>query len=201
MSDLKELTGSIIGQAKAEAEELSRQAAAESERILKEARQQADAISARVAGEVQQKIETLERRYQIEAELEGRKQLLAAKHRLIERVFGEALMAMKKLPADKRMSFLARRLAEAGAVQGGEVEGVGSNSEWLKIIREANELLARSGKLAQLVLSIETPNLEGGFLLNGPGFTVDGSYEAMLSEIKDVMVPEIAQYLFESEKR
>ncbi|HYH02410.1 MAG TPA: V-type ATP synthase subunit E family protein, partial [Bacillota bacterium] len=138
--------------------------------------------------------------FKIEAELEGKKRLLAAKHQMVDRVFQEALVALKKLPADKKITFLARKLAAAGGEHGGEVEAVGSHSEWVAIIKEANELLARSGKLSQLVLSIETPDFDGGFLLNGPGFTVDGSYQAMLSEIKDETVPEIAKYLFDTEK-
>ncbi|HEY8464503.1 MAG TPA: V-type ATP synthase subunit E family protein [Bacillota bacterium] len=201
MSDVKALTENIIGQARTEAEQITRQATAEAESILQEARQKAAERSAKLAADYQQKILILEQRLRIEAELEGKKRMLAAKHQLIERVFEETLKALKKLPAKKRNSFLARKLAEAGSEHGGEVLAVGSRAEWTAIIKEANELLARSGKIAQLVLSSKIPDLEDGFLLKGPGFTVDGSYQAILSEIKEETIPEIAQYLFEAEKR
>ena len=200
MSDLKVLTGNIIGQAKAEAEQIAQQTAAEVEKILEQARHKAAERSAKITADYQQKLETAERRFRIEAELEGKKRRLAAKHQMIDRVFQEALVALKKLPTEKKIHFLARKLAAVGEY-GGEVQAVGSHSEWMAIIKEANELLARSGKPAQLVLSIETPDFEGGFLLNGSGFTVEGSFQAMLSEIRDETVPEIAKYLFETEKR
>jgi vacuolar-type H+-ATPase subunit E/Vma4 len=142
----------------------------------------------------------MERRLQIEAELEGKKQVLAAKHGLIGEVFNQALVALSGLPAEKRVHFLAKRLAAAGMEQGGEVKAVGAKTEWLNIIKEANQLIAHSGKLSQLVFSGESPDIEGGFLLVGPGFTVDGSYRAILEEIKDEMIPVVAKYLFKSGK-
>jgi vacuolar-type H+-ATPase subunit E/Vma4 len=200
MNDVKALTGSILKQAQAEADRILNETGAEIERIIAEANLKALERSEKIRNEYRHKIETVERRLQIEAELEGKKQVLAAKHSLIREVFHQALTALSGLPPKKRGQFLAKRLATAGMEHGGEVKTAGSKTEWMNIIKEANQLIAHSGKLSQLVLSGETSDIEGGFLLAGSGFTVDGSYRAILDEVKDEMVPIVAKYLFEPEK-
>jgi V/A-type H+-transporting ATPase subunit E len=200
MNDLKALTGSIIDQAKADAAQITAQAAAEVEKMLAQAEQQAKERSRKLAEAYQQRAEAVERRLAIEAELEGKKRILAAKRHLIEAAFTKAVEALPKLAAAKRVKFLAGKLAAAGAENGGEVQVVGAATEWLTIIKEANELLARSGKLAQLQLSKETPLIAGGFRLTGPGYSVDGSYQALINEVKETLLPEVANYLFAATK-
>jgi V/A-type H+-transporting ATPase subunit E len=196
MNDLKALTGSIIDQAKAEAEQITRQTAAEVEQILTQAKQQAGERSRKLAGEYQQKAEAVERRLTIEAELEGKKRILAVKRALIEQAFQQAIDSLPQLPEAQRIKFLAVQLAAAGAEHGGTVQAAGAPEEWASIIKEANEILARSGKLAQLTLAKEPPDFSDGFRLIGPGYTVDGSYRAIIGEIKETMVPEVSDYLF-----
>jgi vacuolar-type H+-ATPase subunit E/Vma4 len=200
MNDVKALTGSILEQARAEADRILEAAEAEVESIRADAQQKAGEHSEKIRNEYDHKIETMKRRLQIEAELEGKKQVLAAKHGLIEAVFHQAQAALSGLPEEKRVQFLAKRLAAAGMEQGGEVKAAGPKTEWMSIVKEANQLIAHAGKLSQLVFSGETPNIEGGFLLAGTGFTVDGSYRALLAEVKDEMIPVVAKYLFEPRK-
>jgi V/A-type H+-transporting ATPase subunit E len=197
MNDLKALTGSIIDQAQAEAAQLAQETAAEVDKIMARAQQQAEERSRKLAEAYRQKAEIVERRLAIAAELEGKKRLLAAKHTLIEAAFSQAVDSLAKLPAARRTKFLAAQLAAAGAEYGGEVQAAGgTQAEWTAIIKEANELLARTGKLAQLTLTKEQPDFTGGFRLTGPGFTVDGSYRALVEEVKENLVPEVATYLF-----
>jgi vacuolar-type H+-ATPase subunit E/Vma4 len=200
MNDVKALTGSILEQARAEADRILKAAGAEVESIRADAQQKAGERSEKIRNEYKHKIETMERRLQIEAELEAKKQVLTAKHGLIEAAFNQAREALSGLPAKKRVQFLAERLAAAGMEHGGEVKAAGSKTEWMNIIKEANQLIAHSGKLSQLVFTGETSDIEGGFLLAGSGFTVDGSYRALLEEIKDEMIPVVAKYLFEPGK-
>jgi vacuolar-type H+-ATPase subunit E/Vma4 len=200
MNDVKALTGSILEQARAEADRILKAAGAEVESIRADAQQKAGERSEKIRNEYKHKIETMERRLQIEAELEAKKQVLTAKHGLIEAAFNRAREALSGLPAKKRVQFLAERLAAAGMEHGGEVKAAGSKTEWMDIIKEANQLIAHSGKLSQLVFTGETSDIEGGFLLAGSGFTVDGSYRALLEEIKDEMIPVVAKYLFEPGK-
>jgi V/A-type H+-transporting ATPase subunit E len=196
MNDLKALTGSILDQAQADAAQITAKSQAEVEKILAQAKQQAEERSRKLAADYQQQAEAVGRRLAIEAELEGKKLILAAKRALIERAFTEATKALQDLPLKQRVNFIARKLAQAGAENGGEVQFIGEQSEWLTIVKEANELLARSGKLAQLKLSQEQPAIAGGFWLTGPGYAINGSYEALINEVKETLLPEVANYLF-----
>ncbi|NLY75125.1 MAG: hypothetical protein GX075_07445 [Firmicutes bacterium] len=195
MDDLRALTENIISKAKAEADSILEKARREAEEIIAAAKEKAREQAAKIAAEYQRKAEAEERRIKIEAEMEGGKLLLESKQRLISRVFDEALLALKGLPAEKRIRFLAGHLATAGMQGGGEVIGVGTPNEWTAIISAANEMIARSGKAVQLTLSKEKPDFEGGFILKGPNYTVNCTYRAILEELRETLVPEIAEYL------
>lgn len=200
MNDLRALTDSILAKTQAEAESIIKKAEEQAAIIMAEAKQKADIKSKRIAEEFQRKAEDLERRSKIEVELSAKKKILDAKHQLIERAFNQALAALKDLPAEKRIRFLAEKLAAAGINGGGEVKGSGPASEWNSIIKVANEIMARTGSTSQLVLSKEQPEFDGGFLLTGRGYVINGSYEALLEEFREELVPRIAEFLFENEK-
>lgn len=119
---------------------------------------------------------------------------------MIDHVFEQALTALKSLPTEKRIRFLAEKLAAAGMHGGGEVKGSGSVAEWNSIIKVANEIMIRAGSLSQLALSKEQPEFDGGFIISGSGYVINGSYEALLEELHEGLVPQIADFLFKEEK-
>jgi len=200
MNDLKALTDSILTKAGLEAEAILKGAEAEKAALIAEATEKAAAIRRKISDEYRRKTEDLERRSQIELELSKKKKTLAVKHQIINKAFEAALSEMRNMPAEKRIRFLAERLAVAGMENGGEVIGAGSPAEWNSIIKVANEIIARAGKLTQLTLSGEQPDFDGGFALKGPGFRINGSYQSLLDEIKDTLVPRVAMVLFAEEK-
>lgn len=200
MNDLQALIDSILAKTQAEAESIIKKAEDQAANLMAEAKQKSEAKCKKIAEEYQHKADDLERRSRIEVEMSAKKRTLAAKHQLIDTVFDQALVTLKNLPAEKRIRFLAEKLAAAGMNGGGEVKGSGSAAEWNSIIKVANEIMARAGSISQLVLSKEQPGFDGGFLLTGPGYVINGSYEALLEELHEGLVPRIAEYLFEAEK-
>ena len=200
MDDLRALTENIVSKARDEADSLLKKANQEAEEITAAAKEKAREQAVKVAAEYQRKAEAEERRIKIEAEMEGKKLLLESKQRIVGRVFDEALQALKGLPAEKRIRFLAGRLASAGMQGGGEVIGAGTPNEWSAIISAANEMISRSGRTVQLTLSNEKPDFEGGFILKGPNYTVNCTYQAIIEELRETLVPEIAAYLFKQEE-
>lgn len=200
MDDLRAFTENIISKAKSEADTLLKQATDEAEEIRSNAKQKALEQSEKIAAQFRQKGESEERRLKIEAELEGKKLLLETKQRLVGQVFEQALQGLKNLPPEKRIRFLAGQLATAGKQGGGEVIAAGSPSEWTAIITAANEMIARSGRSVQLMLSNERADFDGGFILRGPNYTVSCTYQAILDELKESLVPETAEFLFKQEK-
>ncbi|TCL76934.1 vacuolar-type H+-ATPase subunit E/Vma4 [Hydrogenispora ethanolica] len=200
MNDIQALTGAILAKARQEAAEIAGEAEREAARIRDEAEQRAGERRAAAAATYRRKAEEIERRAKIAAELELRKRVLTAKHQLIQRALAGAREALAKLPAERRIEFFAQKLADAGRHGGGTVRGAGAAAEWQAIVQKANERIAASGSPSRLNLAPEPPEGEGGFVLSGPGYTVDGSYQALLEAAEEELVPQIAVALFPKER-
>ncbi len=184
------------------------------ERILSEARERANAAAA----ETQKKAETLmaeltqkgeaeasERRKRAAgvAELEARKKLLETKQSIIGEAFAAAREKLMKLPAKTLTPVLARLAAEASRTGSEKIvltakdrDAVGSD-----VVKAANKLLKDAGKPAALTLSdtVLDGSAAGGVLLTGENIEVNGTFAALLENLRGEMAPEIAGILFAAE--
>lgn len=199
MNDLQALTQGILDKAQAEADAIKHETKAEVARISADSKVKVEAVETKVTEMYQRKIEDLERRSRIEVELESQKRILAAKHELVQKAFGQALEKLRALSGKEKMLFLAKKLADVGK-EGGLVKGAGNSKEWEEILAEANKILANSGSKAKLVLANEQPQFSDGFVLEGSGYTVNGSYEAALEEFQSELIPQVADFLFADKK-
>ncbi|MGI6653155.1 MAG: V-type ATP synthase subunit E [Christensenellales bacterium] len=184
-------------------EDDARQAAAQ---ILANAREKAQAVSnaadqdiaalrQRNAQRIEQDAEELRLRMQRMDELEGRKALLAHKRTVLDEAFASALQQLQALqPTDMRAFFLDKLVATA---QGGEAVLSGAQGGMDKgMVDEANQLLAKQGKPAGLVLSPDTvPGM--GFALLRDGIQVVCTFDRLVSDARMGLETEIAAILFE----
>ena len=184
-------------------EDDARQAAAQ---ILANAREKAQAVSNAAdqdiaalrqhnAQRIEQDAEELRLRMQRMDELEGRKALLAHKRTVLDEAFASALQQLQALPpADMRAFFLDKLVATA---QGGEAVLSGAQGGMDKgMVDEANQLLAKQGKPAGLVLSPDTvPGM--GFALLRDGIQVVCTFDRLVSDARMGLETEIAAILFE----
>lgn len=184
-------------------EDDARQAAAQ---ILANAREKAQAVSnaadqdiavlrQRNAQRIEQDAEELRLRMQRMDELEGRKALLAHKRTVLDEAFASALQQLQALPpADMRAFFLDKLVATA---QGGEAVLSGAQGGMDQgMVDEANQLLAKQGKPAGLVLSPDTvPGM--GFALLRDGIQVVCTFDRLVSDARMGLETEIAAILFE----
>jgi V/A-type H+-transporting ATPase subunit E len=184
-------------------EDDARQAAAQ---ILANAREKAQAVSnaadqdiaalrQRNAQRIEQDAEELRLRMQRMDELEGRKALLAHKRTVLDEAFASALQQLQALqPTDMRAFFLDKLVATA---QGGEAVLSGAQGGMDQgMVDEANQLLAKQGKPAGLVLSPDTvPGM--GFALLRDGIQVVCTFDRLVSDARMGLETEIAAILFE----
>jgi V/A-type H+-transporting ATPase subunit E len=184
-------------------EDDARQAAAQ---ILANAREKAQSVSnaadqdiavlrQRNAQRIEQDAEELRLRMQRMDELEGRKALLAHKRTVLDEAFASALQQLQALPpADMRAFFLDKLVATA---QGGEAVLSGAQGGMDNgMVDEANQLLAKQGKPAGLVLSPDTvPGM--GFALLRDGIQVVCTFDRLVSDARMGLETEIAAILFE----
>lgn len=200
MEDLRALSDSILDQARQEAAGLILQATAQAETIRAEAARTAEQQRQKTNQRYQQRAAIIARRYQTAADLQGKQLLLKTKQELIAAVFQDALQTLEQLSEEQRVSFLTKRVTAAGQHGAGTISGAGSAAEWKKILAAANQAIKQSGATWQLTLAETKPDFKGGFILKGANFTINGSYQVMLDEIKETLMPEIAALLFQSGK-
>jgi V/A-type H+/Na+-transporting ATPase subunit E len=158
-------------------------AAARAEKIIVQARKDAAERKRRIIGV---------------AELEARKEVLAAKQELIGEVFARSLEELLGVDDQTYLTLLRQLLLEN--VQSG-TETVALNAKDLKRIptgfwKEINEQLQNKGKAGKLTLASEACDIRGGFILLAEGVEINCSFEALLAMKRDELEPKVAALLF-----
>lgn len=150
-------------------------AQAEADRILADARAKADAIAAEWAEKVRRESDDIlargkqnaaerQERLASVAQMEGRKQLLAAKQEMLDKAFDRALELLLELPAEEYVELLAAMAARA-AVTGRESVAFSKRDRarvGKQVVTRANEILAR--KVAPKLPSELTDSAAGAIL-------------------------------------
>ncbi|MCL1964335.1 MAG: V-type ATP synthase subunit E [Firmicutes bacterium] len=138
----------------------------------------------------------LDDRLQRMARLDARKALLAAKRRVLDEAFREALSMMRAMPREEARAFGLAVLLQAA--RGDETVVPDPDSVWCDaaFVREANEALQKAGKPGRLALAKESRAIGDGFLLERGGMEVHCTYQAALEAKRMDLEAEIAALLF-----
>lgn len=131
------------------------------------------------------------------AELEDRKEQLAAKRSLISRAFDGALDQLHKLPEEQFSAIILSLILENAA--GDEMLAAGTvNSGFYtpEFIQKANTALIKSGKPGLLRDSGKKVEDVAGLVLKTPQSELHCTMEALLSDKRDAIEPAIVSVLF-----
>lgn len=190
-------------------EKILAEAGSQATEVLAEARQKASEILAKGEGEAAvKKASVLElaavhagerrRRAQTIAELDARKAILAAKGKMIEDTFEQALSRLGLLDQKAYQEILFSMLLAAS--QTGTEEVVVSQSDRGRFTPEflarVNQALTQQGKKGNLTLSAETSEMQGGFILRSGDVEINNSFDSILGIQRDQLEPEVAAILF-----
>lgn len=130
------------------------------------------------------------------AELEDKKELLAAKRTVMDKAFDDALGLMEKMDAKQLRAFLLTLAAQVA--DGDETLLIGQrNAAWFddSFIAQANEMLLAAGKKGALKKSAE--NVPGvGFALQKSGTQVNCTMDALLMQSRLTLETDVARVLF-----
>ena len=196
--EAQQVVEKILSDAKAEAEKIKKQAEdaqaagqAKLDEQLNEYRKQTDII-AQNAGE-DKKAHLL-----AAARMDIAKQLLAEKRKILDEVFEQSQVQLKKLP-DKDYCKLMTKLMLEGVDTGDEEVIVDKNETRIddKFISQINQRLGPDKK-GRLKLSGERQNLGAGFILKCGKIKVNVSIEVLLNQARKELEIELAKELFES---
>lgn len=193
MNGIEKITGRITAEAQAEIQRVLSEARAEAERISGEYRQQAEREAAELRAKHEKAAAEREERLVSMAQMEARKELLAAKQQQVDAAFEQALETLCAMP-DERYITVAAALLEAAAPAGrGEV--VFNETDKARVgkavVEEANKKL--NGKL---MLSGQTRPLKGGFILVDGSVEVNCTFDTLVRLQRGEMAGEVAKCLF-----
>ena len=147
----------------------------------------------------------LERREQLMTGLETRKNTLASRREVIDEAFQKALSDLCALP-EERWAALIRRIVLEAAETGRETLLVpeADLSRYRKpfagdtsMLEQLNAALKEKGLAGELTLSETPAKIRGGVLLSGEKYDVNGSFEMLLSLVREDCEREIYHILYQ----
>jgi V/A-type H+-transporting ATPase subunit E len=133
------------------------------------------------------------------ARLEARKGVLTMKQESVSKAFDRAKEKIAELPEKDYVAFLAREAAEAAVT--GQEEVILSKKDraavGAKVVKAANELLAKKDVTGVLTLSDETREMTGGLILKQGDIEVNCTVDTLLELSRGELAARVAEVLFE----
>lgn len=193
MNGIEKITDRIAAEAQSEIDRVLSGAEAEVGKIMEKYRAQAEREAAEAAAKNERLAAEREERLVSVAQMEARKELLAARQSQVEAAFDQALNTLCALPEERYAAVAAELLTQAAA--GGRGEAVFSPRDREKVgraaVEEANKRL--NGKLT---LSEETRPLKGGFILVDGSVEVNCTFDTLVRLKRGELAGEVAAVLF-----
>ncbi len=189
----------ILDDANARAESIKADARDKAKAVENEAREKASRKEEQILDQAKKDAEEQKRRIIGVAQLEARKDLLAAKQEMIGKAFEAALEQLLNLDDRAYFSMIHDMLleyvetgTETVMFSAGDLERIPDNF-W----QEINQALVKQGKKGELKLSDEPRDIRGGFVLQAEGVEINCSFESLLEMKRDELEPEVAAVLFQ----
>lgn len=195
INNADKLLARILDDARGEAAKIEAQASAQAEEIRARAEREAAALAAETEARAQAAHDEAIEHAETAAQLEARKQALAARRIVLDEAFAAALKELCAMQGEARETLLISMAVQEA--DGGETLRPARADEagMAAVLQKANAKLAESGRAA-LTLGAVDESIAGGFTLTGRGYEKDCSFEAMLREARDRLEGGVAKRLF-----
>jgi V/A-type H+-transporting ATPase subunit E len=191
----------IEADAGAKAENILADAAKKVDMMLSGTEREAEKRREQILGRAQKEAEEQKRRILGIARLDARKQMLAAKQELIKEALQQALEALSNLEEQDYFALLKKMLL--ASIKTGEEIVILSPRDKARIPKsfwkEIQEELAAAGRKNKLLISKETFEISGGFILRSGGVEINNSFDSLLEMYRDELEMEAAAILFQEE--
>lgn len=198
MSGAEKIIGKILEDARLQAEANLNRAKEEAANIIKSASDDAEAKKKQIIEKAELEAVEVKKRLIAVAELEARKQKLQAKQEVVDEAFDLALQKLNNLPDIEYQSILVEMISNS--IQTGKEEVLLSESDKKRLspgfIEELNKKLADKGVAANLKISDEHRNINGGFILKSGDIEINNSFEAIIRMNRDDIETEVIKALF-----
>lgn len=195
MASINNLTSKIIEDAEDKKEVILSEAEKESKKIFDKKTEEAKAAEMIIIEKAEREAASRKERIISNAHLQCRNEKLKAKQEIISEVFEEAIKSLCSLPEEDFINFVKKFILN------NEITGeqkIILNNEGRKIISKAvlSEVNKELNPKASIILSEETRNFKGGFILEKDGIEINNTFEALVDSLKDDLSLEVARELF-----
>lgn len=194
MNGIEKITARIETDAKAEVAAILREAEEKAAAIREQYKVQAAAQTKAAEAEGREAARRQAERLESAAQMDAKKQLLAAKQACLNEAFDKAQAELLALPDGEYAQLLARMAVKASRTGKEEIL---LNARDLKrvgaqVVEKANALK----KGAALTLSTETREMAGGLTLRDGNVEVNCAFETQLRVLREEMAAQVAGILF-----
>lgn len=196
MTGLNKIVSQILDDAGKEAEEAVRKARAEAEEILKNASEECRKLEEEGARKREEQSSSHMERIKSSAELKKRQAVLLAKQQVITDMLEKAYQALLSKDTEEYFTLIRRMLDKFVLAKQGEIYFSKKDLDRMPVAFEAEITQAATAKGGSLELKKEEKNIDGGFILVYGGVEENCSFKALLSAKKDELSDKVHEILF-----
>lgn len=198
---VKAIIDKILSDAKKEVEEIIESYRQKASEIETRKIQEIEKIKSEAEEKGKQQGREAVRRLLSSTEMESRQSLLDLKQKVIDEVFHEARIRIRKLKDRDYIAFLNSVLVKV--VETGEEEVIPAKSDAEKVndafIKSINSKLKKAGKKGKLHLSKGTIEEDGGFVLRQGRKEINATIPVLFKAAREELESEVASILFGDE--
>lgn len=196
MTGLDKIIGQIKSESDAAAAQTTAKARAKADQILEEARAQAKAECARIEQASAADVADRLSRSRSAADLQKRRTILAEKQRLISGIIEKAKQSLGTLPDGEYFDIIVRMAKRSALPEEGTILFSAKDRARLPEGFEAVLNSAIQDKGGKLVVSSETRNIDGGFVLAYGGVEENCSFTALFDSAHEFLQDKVQELLF-----
>lgn len=189
----------ILRDAQAEYEKIINNAKETALEIVDQARRKTEAYSNNMSEKSQQEHTRLLRENVATARLKARDKVVGTKQRLIDETFKKAEVLLGKMDDQEYAQLVAGRLAKESSDGGDVVLDQAFESLNGQIVKEANDLLKKSGR-KPVKLSTEKRNIGRGFILAHEKIEQNYVFSRLFKVARDTYETAVAKTIFEGQE-
>ncbi|WP_291584341.1 V-type ATP synthase subunit E [Clostridium sp. UBA6640] len=198
MSNLENLTSKIITDANEKATDIINDAKVKEKELIAKKKDEAEKFAKTIIEKATLEGKNLFDRAVSKSELKVRNEKLVAKQQVIDKVFNEAIKELNNMSSEDYLNYIKNSLKSI-KLQGHEEIIVSENDKdkiGEEFIKELNKSIASDVEKANIILSKNTRQINGGFILVRSGIEFNYSYDALVNSLRYEIENQVAMMLF-----
>jgi len=196
---IKDIKEKIISDAKIEAIKIIDETNNKAKEIKEKGEKEARDIKSKILNKIDQEILLKKGKIITEANLEAKKNILAAKQKIIEETFNKALEKIINLNDKPYCNFIKKIILD-NIEKGDEtifISPLDKDRVSKDFIRDINYELEAKGKKGNLKLSPSYLQIKGGVVIGSNNIRKNSSLELIFKKVREELEIKIIQYLFD----